>query len=381
MGGVPPTSGLGAPPPSPSRAPLLIGVLGCSALLLLCVVLAGAWAITSRWKESPLVAPVAPTMPAPVAPGAPTPGAPSAPVQPIAPPAPPSPLGFSSIACPMVDSTGDGVLEIGGVITRGDRRIRPAMLDGASGEVIWEAAPLDESDKRLICLGPRHLGVIDQRAFELTIFPATGIEGEVRRSLSDELDSFSLGEGCVTLRTEDARTVSISLADASDVSCSAGRRIRPHLAKENTVGFVHGIYSMLRPFEISHEGTVYTLRTRRPGTPLLEVSATQGGRERWSRAVHLLPVGGDAIGYLAGAAGPGVVVVTGEERDKDFFSNTMYLVGLDATTGAERYRLATEGSGISGMFNNGRYIITATGRRLVALEPASGEIAWQHAGR
>lgn len=280
----------------------------------------------------------------------------------------------------MVDSTGDGALEIGGVITRGDQRIRPAMLDGSTGDVIWEAAPIGSSDYEIVCLGPSHLGVVDQHGFELTIFPATGIEGEVRRSLSDEVSSFRVGEGCLIVRTEDAQTVSMSLADASDTSCSAGGRIRAHIEEENTVGFRHGIYSMLRPVEVEHGGMVYTLRTRRPGTPLLEVSAARGGRELWSRPVQYLPVGGDAIGYLAGAAAPGVVVVAGEERDKPFASNHMHLIGLDAETGAERYVTATEGHGISGMFNNGRYIIVATRRRLVALEPASGEIAWQHVG-
>ncbi|MEC7524886.1 MAG: hypothetical protein VYE22_33710 [Myxococcota bacterium] len=281
------------------------------------------------------------------------------------------------MACPLGDVDGDGARETGGLIVRGEeRRARLAMVDGATGAVVWETAARERQELEPICLGDRHFGAIDQRAFELVVVPVTGVEGEVRRSLSDEVDRYGVGRDCLTVRTDDRTIVRASLDDLSDARCDARPRIRPHIEEEKAPGFQRGIISTLRRPVVAEVGPArYELRTRRPGTPFLEVSARHGGRERWSRPLDIVPVNGEAIGTLALGASPAGPVAFGSPRGTRG-RGALFMVGLDAESGAERFRRELEGYDVQGVFDNGRFVVVATRRHLYAVAP-DGEIAWR----
>ncbi len=365
-----------AMPPSGSGRSAIVLAVVAAGLILPCVGSAGVWMMAAAPSPPPYTPPPPPT-PGSSTPTPPRPfgsgGGPTRSTE----PAPPPPARFGSRACLLADTNGDGVREIGGCVTRGDQRLRPVMVDGASGSILWEADPIPYEDKQVLCLGDRHIGVVDQEQFELIVFPASGPSGEVHRTLTDELDRFGVGEGCVSLRTEDRVTVSMSLDTGSDTHCSARPTTRPHIDEEVTTGMVDGIISMIhRPLVAENGGTRYELTTRRPGTPFLEVSASQGSRNLWTRPLRFVPVGGEAIGTLALAAAPGVVVVAGSERGRHNAGVT--LIGLGAEAGLELYATPISDSwgNIRGMFYDGGHVIVADGTHLTALDPTTGTIAW-----
>ena len=286
---------------------------------------------------------------------------------------------LGSRACLLGDATGDGVRDVGALVGRGaDQSVRLALLDGATGELVWEGSPTAADAKELLCLGPAHLGVVDQRAFELTLVPASVPAGAIRRTLSDELTGFGFDGACLSLQTKDGASAGMAIADGSAVACPARARIRPEIDEENASGFRHGIISVIeQPFDVRWRDARYALRARQPGTPFLEVEAHRGGARLWSQRLPYVPAAGEAIGYLAATAAPDVVVVLGSRRDR---REDVVAVALDASTGNERWTLPLPPPvvvQVRGLFFNGRYVVVALSRSLTAIDPATGRIAWQ----
>jgi hypothetical protein len=285
---------------------------------------------------------------------------------------------LASRVCAMGDATGDGVREIGALIGRGnDRRARAVMIDGASGELVWEGQPTHQDDIEILCLGDRHVGLLNQGAFELFIYPASGPAQHVQRALSDEVDRFGATETCIELRTEDRNVTSISLDTGQDVSCDAELRRRPHSDYDYTCEII----STIRRPETAEYGEMrYEVQPRRPGTPFLEVSGHRGRTQLWSQTTRFVPVNGESIGCIAMAAGPGVGVTLATLRG-GAWNNGLYAVGFDETSGVERYATSLPGGGsavnLRGMHFNGRHVVVAYSTALIAVEPATGAIAWQ----
>jgi outer membrane protein assembly factor BamB len=125
----------------------------------------------------------------------------------------------------------------------------------------------------------------------------------------------------------------------------------------------------------------YALHERQQGTALLEVSAHRRRRELWKRTTRFIRAGGPT-GALAMAAAPGTLVVFGSERRGDA---TLFAIGLDAQTGVERWERplpAGPAVDLDSLFFNGRFVVFSESwsRRLVALDPATGETAWRIGG-
>ena len=283
-----------------------------------------------------------------------------------------------SLACLLADTNGDGVREIGAATwTTSRAEMRPALIDGASGEVLWTDDAVPRSGHEILCLDEQHFALVGQQELQLVIYPAAGPSAALRRPMSDELQKYGVGDACITLRTRDERTIGVSLADGSTTQCawSADRRL---LDDDITVGARSGIIDMIvQPVVAEMEGAHYELRARNPGTPFLEVTGQNGGGPKWTQTLRFVPVGGEAIGALAITAAPGVVVVAGSPRGDD--DGPITLVGLSADAGIERYATPMPDGFIPrmrGFFYDGRYVVVSTGSHLVAIEPATGQIAW-----
>lgn len=326
--------------------------------------LCGGYVLWNAWRASDRAAPTAPAAPA------------SLPVTPTAPAA--RPAHFRSRVCFLGDVTGDGVGELSGFVRRDLARTGGealAMIDGATGAILWEDEPSDARQRHVLCLGDRHVAVVDQRAFELAFYSTAGPTTEVRRALSDAVRRYGIGDSCVRVETSDRAVVDLSF-DGADAPCDAPPTRQPHIDTEVTTGCVHGILSTLDPLRAASGELEHSVTTRRPGTEFLEVAAARGERELWRRTLRFVPVGGEGIGELGIVAAPGVVVTFGSERSDP---HSVFAIGLSAETGAERYvtPLAGTAGRLRGAAHNGRFVIVSTGGGLYALHPETGAIAWQ----
>jgi hypothetical protein len=302
------------------------------------------------------------------------PSASSSPGAPSATPPEPLPTTILSRACLVGDTTGDGVPEVSALVGEGnDRRHHPAIIDGATGALLWRGNPLTANNSvYLLCLGERFIGVIDNASFELRLYPVESPDREILRALSDEVDRYGVSDDCLSIRTDDHARLGLSLDDGSERSCDARLDRRPHLTDTTKCGIIS---TMPRGLTVAHDDMTYRVKARRPGTAFLEVSAKRGSRELWDIPLRFVPVDGEAIGCFVAMAAPGVVVVLGAERTDN---QHLVAVGLNADSGTERYDVTIPGysGSVREIYYNGRYVIVAAYGRIIALDPATGEIAW-----
>lgn len=365
----PPLGGYGAPPPMMHAPPqrsssnvvlwVVVGVAALTILVPFCLVGLGVLSSIAMFTAAREGAP-------------PVVGTPE-------PEAPPPPLHNESWICLLNDVDGDGAAEIGALVSRGrDDMKRPAILDGATGEARFVGEPLGQSrDLRLLCAGPDWLAVLDNEAFELRLHPITSPESPLVHSLTDEVDRYGVDERCIDLRLEDGNRPSFSLGDGTASSCSVGGDpSQPDVSDSTTCGIIR---MARRGRTVSAGGVDYQIHVRPRGTELLQVTARRGGRDLWDRPLDLVPVGGTAIGCFAGAALASTVVVLGSQR-ADGLGGGVVAVGLAEENGAERWRTVLAGDRIGrvdDVFSNGRFVVVSLRRELHAIDPATGQSAWQ----
>jgi len=281
---------------------------------------------------------------------------------------------LDSRVCMLGDLNGDGVHELSVLVaSRGERKI-PTILDGATGDVHWQGQALNrQSNIHLLCLGPQWLGVVDNQQFELLVVNTNEPSREVRRALSDELYRYGVSESCLSFRMDDRQRLGLSVEDGSEMSCRARANRRPHIEDTTTCGIISTIPRGVR-FE--DDGVKFQLKAKRPGTPFLQVKATRGSRKLWELPLRLVPVGGEAIGCFVGVTTPGVFVVVGNSRGG---KRQLTVIGLNTDAGTERYAVDTPSSfsRVNEIYYNGRHVVMGLGRQLLALNPATGQMAWE----
>lgn len=283
--------------------------------------------------------------------------------------------------CLLDDVNGDGAAEISAFISSStsDRSKTPAIIDGANGNILWRGEPLGEgTDIKLLCAGPHWVTAVNDESFELLMVNARDTTKQVRRALSDELDFYGVSDECIAFKTSDRQTLGISVEDGSERSCGIRARRRPHIEDTTTCGIIST--SRLRhgaDYEL--DGVTFNVHARQPGTGFLQASAKRGREELWDVPLRLLPVGGDSIGCYAGAAVPGVFVVFGSPRGND---HGMTVLGLNADSGTERWSMDLAGTygNINEVYSNGRYVVVGVMNRAMAIDPASGQVAWTVGG-
>lgn len=282
---------------------------------------------------------------------------------------------LQSKICLLDDLNGDGAGEIGALVSpgNGDERA-PAIVSGANGDIVWQGDTLGEgTDVHLLCVGSRWLAAVDNQQFELLLVNAHDPEKQTRRALSDSLEQYGTSETCLALSMADHSRLGFSLEDASEQDCDTPTERRPNSDDTTTCGII----SMLEDgVAFESEGVSFQLSARRPGTPFLQVAARRDDETLWDVPLRLVPVGGEQIGCFVAATCPGVFMVFGAPRGE---RHGVSVLGLNPDSGTERYASRVEGTygTIRGLYYNGRFAVLGLPRRMVALDPATGQVAWQ----
>ncbi len=279
---------------------------------------------------------------------------------------------WQSGAC-MLDGNGDDVLDFAGL--RGpDEGAKAVVVDGSTGESIFSAGSFSYGDE-IFCPTEGWIGVADDEAFRVDLFQITGSEAHVTHVLPDEPERWGTADGCVNFHSDDGRNTGIALPDGTVTEC----RVRPRHRFRVYPGMEDSITRSR--YVIEEDGVRYTLHERQRGTEFLEISAHQR-RQLWKITTRFLRAGG-STGALAMALAPGTLVAFGSERRDD---EALFAIGLDAQTGIERWerRLPT-GPAVSlrSVHFNGRFVVYSElwNDALIALDPTTGQTAWQVGGR
>ena len=288
---------------------------------------------------------------------------------------------WRSQVCFLRDLDGDGVGELGGAIELDsvpDKHI-PVRVNGATGVIEWRGEPFSRDKTRMLCLGEALLGVSDEAALAIDVY-AVDVEAHFRRSLSDKLEYYGVGDDCISVRTADHQTVGLALAGGGETTCRASPKER---AWGDPPSVECSIISTIdKPRKATDGARDFELRPRKPGTPFLTVRGLENRKELWKQTLRFIPVGGEAIGCIALTAAQGSVVTVGALRENE---HELWLVGLDAATGIERFahrQGPRSASRLQGFGYNQRFVIMGESWRdeLVAFDPVDGTEAWRIGG-
>ncbi len=286
----------------------------------------------------------------------------------------PPTLAWRSTACP-VDANQDGVIDFGGLMGPDTSHLSPTVIDGSTGKVLWQDAALAGRRWNAFCPSESWIGFRNHDQFVVELYPASGPAGKIRRVLSDAPLGFGMGDGCIALRSTDGEVVGLSLPSGHETHCAAHR----HHDTLNGPGVDHDIIHAHLAAE--RAGVRYVLSERQRGTAFLEVAATRRHHTLWSVPLRFVRAGGPT-GTLGIVATPGMVVVIGSQRTDSH--KTLWVIGLADESGVERW--ATElpsrpAVDVRSMIFNQRYVVLSESwdDSIVALDPATGDIAWRHA--
>lgn len=285
-------------------------------------------------------------------------------------------LQLNSRICLLDDINGDGAAEVSAFLSA-DRNKVPAIVDGANGTVLWSGQSLGtDTHINLLCAGTKWLVAVNNQSFELVMINAHDTTQQMRRALSDELDYYGVSDECIAFKTSDRQTLGLSVEDGAERRCNIRAHRRPHIEDTTTCGIIS---TLRRGASFEFDDLTYRMTARRPGTPFLQVRAKRGRRELWDVPLRLVPVRGEAIGCFVGAAAPGVFMAFGAPRGND---HAVTILGLNAESGTERWSTDLAGTygSINEIYYNGRYVVAGARDRIVAIDSASGAIAWQVGG-
>lgn len=269
--------------------------------------------------------------------------------------------------CLADDVNGDGVGELAVLLYNDFAQQRAALLDGATGLVIWEGAPYPGSDVAALCVGGSHFAVVPPGgAFRLDLYPVAAHESVQQLALDDQPFRYGTAPGCFRLSTANRHESGYLLGATvtpGECSAEATRVAHDHI---NTADSSDEL-----PMTSSHEGITYELSFREEGTELVHV-ARRGG---WSRELALLATD---IGSRAGMlAVPGGVVVVGQPHPE--VEDTGVVLFLSADDGSERARatfMDQNNVGVGALVFNGRHAVVKLGNTVRAYDPASGAEVW-----
>lgn len=263
-----------------------------------------------------------------------------------------------------VDANGDGIFDVAGLSGKPGEGTTPTLADGKTGEILWQGEPSIKG-ARSACAGDKWL-VVSRPDFRIEFHDARKPEVPVKYMGRDKLEGISLGKGCVNIKTADGTLTGVSLPGGTATTCDAPK---PERLTDSPLGVV-GLTT--EGTQISLGPRTYRIQKRKSGTKMLTVEVTESGKTLWSKELdYASPTFNTAI-----AVGRGMVMVWAASPADP---QKAILVGLDATTGAQKYEKPQSGQVTNSVYQfqfNGRYLIAMYWGKVYAYEPTTGEIAW-----
>lgn len=266
----------------------------------------------------------------------------------------------------VVDANGDGIDDVAGLGGDSPHSYRPAIVDGKTGDIIWKGDPYDGSGRRVGCLSEDWF-LITGPQFRVDIFKARKPQAPVKVMLRDGLRAMGIGDGCVSLKSQDGKTNGFAIPGGTSQECEVSAM---HPIYEPGTGLVK---STKDKHSVTKDGVTYTLTKRKRGTPMLAVTAKKGDRTLWSEKLDYRGMSG-STGF---AVGGGMVMLWAAKPGK---WTKGILVGLDAKTGKQKYERHAKGpaSHVVGIFHyNGKYLVVGWWTGLRAFSPKNGDIVWE----
>lgn len=268
--------------------------------------------------------------------------------------------------CLADDVNGDGIGEIAVVLYNDFEQQRAGLLDGATGDVIWEGAPYRGVDVAAFCVGRSHLAVVPPGgAFRLDLYPVADHESVQQLPLSDRPFRYGTAPGCFRVEAMNRRQSTYHLgATVTPGECAAEARRVSH-------DYINTGEPDDPPTASSFDGVTYELSFREQGTELVRISRRGG----WSRELALLATD---IGNRAGLlAVPGGVIVVGQPHPE--IEDTAIVLLLSDADGSERGRATfrdQNNAGVGALVFNGRYAVMKLGNTVRAYDPATAAQTW-----
>ena len=287
---------------------------------------------------------------------------------------PGGPNRFTQPVCEL-DANGDGVGDLLGMSSSVGVDNQPAVVDGASGKVLWTGAS-EAKSPQLACLDKRWFALVHSN-FQAEFHDVRNLGAPVRVLLRDTLDDFGMGveaggsageqnKTCVRLKTSDGSVQGVHLPSGTAVSCDA--KLKRY--RGEGPGII-GLTGQRTELELSKR--TYKLSKRRNGTPILTVEVAENGKQVWSRE---LPYTAPTFNSAIAVAGNSIALWAAAPGDEKHG----ILVGLDETNGEQRYAVPSTlmvSHSVGYFASNGRYVIVQAWGSLEAYEPDTGKIAWK----
>lgn len=275
---------------------------------------------------------------------------------------------YSPGAC-LVDANGDAALDLVGWGGSPSDQRNLWLVDGATGKRIWSRSGDYASEATVLCSGRGGFAVARPN-FTLELFSLTARDTPRIVRLSDKVEQYARGEGCLQIVTSDQRTVGLDAKTGSQTRCDPIEPLRHPYTVAGTTDAGASTTTL--------GGVRYSVAGRAVGTPVLTVSAERDGAQLWSVPLRYVAVSRRTMLVVT----PETVATYGAEPGQ---TDVGVLIGMSPRTGAVQYELSQGSSWsarhLAGFQYNGRYLIVTWGFGVHAYEPATGERVWHIGGR
>lgn len=277
---------------------------------------------------------------------------------------------WGSPAC-LVDANGDDVLDsVGFTFKPGSERRTLFIIDGTSGDVIWEG----ESDaysyeSSVVCAPPGAFAVV-KKDFTIDVYDAAAQKKVGSAVLPDLTYKYGSGKECFSFLVGE-ETISISTEDASLAPCEPGEIYPVHLP-----GTIAGPSGRQKPAEL--DGMSFSISAKASGSRLLTVSARTGDQLSWEVPLKYVAITEELPLLVTEQT---VITYGASPGDSDHG----VLIGLDPKSGRIRYEHTHDTTWsthyVVDFEYNGRYVIMVWGYGIHAYDPDTGERVWNIGGR
>jgi outer membrane protein assembly factor BamB len=272
-------------------------------------------------------------------------------------------ITWSSNNLCFVDGNGDRALDPVGFGGYAGQNDRVHALDLMSGAELWASEPFPSS--KAWC-GDHGTLLVAGDDFSLVALDGRTGKTRWRTTLSDKASEVVTAGECVAVHTDDNEHIGFALATGAPQKCVVPKDKEKHH---------HGFGEVPDHVTIRSGDLDVTLTVKKPGTPLLVLSAKRGDQQLWKTTLPAQELSYDKRLLFAGG---GKILVFGGAMPSN---NHLVIVGVDAATGQVAYTQNEMSAFSSSIFfsdakQEGPYVVAHFGSEIHAYDPATGEAVW-----